>query len=91
METAPRKVSAAFFGFRGTAIMMTNGLPVDFAIAPADTDDREVLRLLAERGRYPILLGDKGYISAATSAGTLRNPRHRFIPDAPPKSETTVS
>ena len=39
------------------------GLPLDFAIASADTDDREVLRLLAERGRYPIRLGDKGYIS----------------------------
>ena len=70
---------------------MTNGLPVDFAIAPADTDDREVLRLLAERGRYRILLGDKGYISQPTSAGTLRNPRHGFIPDAPLKPETTVS
>jgi hypothetical protein len=37
-----------------------DGLPVDFAIAPADTDDREVLALLSERGRYPIILGDKG-------------------------------
>lgn len=33
-----------FFGFRGSAITMTNGLPVDFAIAPADTDDPELLR-----------------------------------------------
>lgn len=52
-----------FFGFRGSLITTTHGLPLDFAIAPADTDDREVLRLLAERGRYRIILGDKGYIS----------------------------
>ena len=29
----------------------------------ANTDDRDVLRHLAEQGEYPILLGDKGYIS----------------------------
>ena len=52
-----------FFGFRGHLITTGAGLPVDFAIASADVDDRDVLRLLSERGRYPILLGDKGYIS----------------------------
>ena len=39
------------------------GGPVDFAVASADREDREVLPLLCQRGRYPILLGDKGYIS----------------------------
>ena len=52
-----------FFGFRGSLITTANGLPVDFAIASADIDDREVLALLAERGQYPMMLGDKGYIS----------------------------
>ena len=31
--------------------------------ASADIDDRDVLPWLCERGRYPILVGDKGYIS----------------------------
>ena len=52
-----------FFGFRGHLITTGAGVPVDFAIASANIDDREVLPLLVERGRYPILLGDKGYIS----------------------------
>ena len=38
-------------------------MPVDFAIASADRDDREVLPVLVEGGRYPIVLGDKGYVS----------------------------
>lgn len=52
-----------FFGFRGSLTTTVDGLPVDFAIASADIDDRDVLSLLAERRRYPIILGDKGYIS----------------------------
>lgn len=54
-----------FLGFRGSVITTAYGLPVDFAIATADTDDREVLPLLCERGTYPIILGDKGYICEA--------------------------
>ena len=61
--TCATKGLGTFFGFRGSLITTANRLPVDFAIAPADTDDREVLRLLAERGRYPMILGDKGYVS----------------------------
>lgn len=57
------KALGTFFGFRGSIITTSYGLPVDFAIAPADTDDREVLPLLCERGTYPIILGDKGYIA----------------------------
>lgn len=38
-------------------------MPVDFAITSADIDDREVVPLLSESGQYPILLGDKGYVS----------------------------
>lgn len=52
-----------FFGFRGHLITTASGVPVDFAIAAANIDDREVLPLLVERGDYRILLGDKGYIS----------------------------
>ena len=78
-----------FFGFRGHLLTTVDGVPVDFAIASADIDDREVLSVLCERGtryptilrnkgaeadltaenksspRYPIILGDKGYISGA--------------------------
>ena len=54
-----------FLGFRGHLITTgIGGFPVDFAIASeTDIDDREVLPLLCERGRYPVVLGDKGYIS----------------------------
>ena len=52
-----------FLGFRGHLITTGIGVPVDFAIASADIDDREVLPLLCESGRYRVILGDKGYIS----------------------------
>ena len=52
-------------------ITTSYGLPVDFAIATADTDDREVLPLLCERGTYPVILGDKGYTSEALEAELL--------------------
>ena len=52
-----------FLGFRGHLITTGAGVPVDFAIASADIDDREVLPVLVEGGRYPIVLGDKGYVS----------------------------
>ena len=57
------KALGTFFGFRGHLITTAAGVPVDFAIASANIDDRDVLPLLVERGRYPVLLGDKGYIS----------------------------
>ena len=38
------------------------GVPVDFTIASADIDDRDVLGVFVQGGRYPILLGDKGYV-----------------------------
>ena len=47
------------------------GLPVDFAIANADIDDRQVLPLLCERGRYRVVLADKGYVSEALKADVL--------------------
>ena len=42
-----------------------DGVPIDFAIASGHIDDREVLRVLSQGGRYPIVLGDKGYVSHA--------------------------
>jgi hypothetical protein len=61
-----------FLGFRGSVLTTAYGLPVDFAIATANTDDREVLPLLCERGTYPIILGDKGYISEKLETDLLR-------------------
>ena len=52
-----------FFGFRGHLITTAPGIPVDFAIASAHIDDREVLRVMSENRRYPMILGDKGYVS----------------------------
>ena len=49
------------------------GLPVDFAIANADIDDRPVLPLLSERGRYPVVLADKGYVSEALRIDVWEN------------------
>ena len=57
------KSLGTFFGFRGHLITTADGVPVDFAIASADRDDREVLPVLSQGGRYPIILGDKGYVS----------------------------
>ena len=54
-----------FLAFRGHLITTDAGVPIDFAIASADIDDREVLRVLSQSGRYPIVLGDKGYVSHA--------------------------
>ena len=57
------KSLGTFFGFRGTLITTASGVPVDFGITSADRDDRDILPALAERGEYPMILGDKGYIS----------------------------
>jgi hypothetical protein len=69
-----------FFGFRGSLITRGDGLPVDFAIASADRDDREVLPVLSERGNYPILLGDKGYISKTLQAELLETENTCLLP-----------
>ena len=58
------KSLATFFGFRGHLITRVDAVPVDFAIASeTDIDDRDVLSVLSQGGRYPIILGDKGYVS----------------------------
>ena len=50
--------------FSGHLITTADGVPVDFAIASeTDREDRDVLRVLSQGGRYPIMLGDKGYVS----------------------------
>ena len=67
------KSLGTFFGFRGSLITTVYGLPVDFAIATADTDDREVVPLFCQRGRYPILLGDKGYVSETLQTDLLQH------------------
>ena len=69
-----------FFGFRGNIITTSYGLPVDFAIAPADTDDREVLPLFCERGTYPIIIGDKGYTSEALETDLLLSKNVCLLP-----------
>ena len=61
--TCATKSLATFFGFRGHVITPVDGVPVDFAIASANIDDREGLRVFSESRRYPIILGDRGYVS----------------------------
>ncbi len=62
-----------FFGFRGHLMTTCYGLAVDFAIANANIDDREVLPLFCQRGRYPVVLADKGYISEALKIDVFEN------------------
>ena len=71
-----------FFGFRCSVITTDYGVPVDFAIACANIDDRAVLEALCERGKYPILVGDKGYISEALATLLFqRSARSERYPD----------
>ncbi len=72
MGSVRQKELDTFLGFRGSVITTAYGLPVDFAIATADTDDREVLPLLCECGTYPVILGDKGYISKELEVDLLK-------------------
>ncbi|RKU10476.1 IS982 family transposase, partial [Candidatus Poribacteria bacterium] len=74
------KSLGTFFGFRGTLITTAAGIPVDFAIASADRDDRDVLLCLVERGEYRILLGDKGYISQPLQAELMETEDTVLLP-----------
>ena len=69
-----------FLGFRGHLITTVAGLPMDFAIASADIDDREVLPLLSQHRRYPIVLGDKGYISGSLQDELLETEKTCLLP-----------
>ncbi len=69
-----------FFGFHGHLITIVDGVPVDFAIASANIDDRKVLPLLVKCGRYPILLGDKGYISESLQEEVLATENTCLLP-----------
>ena len=74
------KSLGTFLGFRGHLITTGTGVPVDFAIASADIEDREVLPLLCQRRRYPILLGDKGYISGSLQDELLETENICLLP-----------
>ena len=74
------KSLGTFLGFRGHLITTGTGVPVDFAIASADIEDREVLPLLCQRRRYPILLGDKGYISGPLQDELLETENTCLLP-----------
>ena len=74
------KSLGTFLGFRGHLITTGTGVPVDFAIASAAIEDREVLPLLCERGTYPVLLGDKGYISGSLQDEVLETENTCLLP-----------
>ena len=74
------KSLGTFFGFRGTLITTANGVPIDFGITSADKDDRDVLPSLVERGKYPIILGDKGYISQHLQAELIETEATVLVP-----------
>ena len=66
-------------------------MPVDFAIASADIDDRDVVALLSERGRYPILLGDKGYISGPLQDELLETENTCLLPTLRSNQKQSIS
>ena len=74
------KSLGTFFGFRGTLLTTASGVPVDFCITSAGTDDRDVLPHLAERGEYPMILGDKGYISKHLQAELIETEGTVLLP-----------
>ena len=79
--TCATKSLGTFFGFRCSLIATVEGLPIDFGITPADTDDREGLRYLCERGNlYPMILGDKGYVSQPLQQELLKTADTVLIP-----------
>ena len=69
-----------FFGFRGHLITTKMGLPVAWVIAAANIDDREVLRVMSENQGYPIVLGDKGYVSEALQQELLATENTCLVP-----------
>lgn len=52
-----------FLGFRVHLIISQQGLPLAFAVANADIDDRDVLPQMIAEFLNTIIIGDKGYVS----------------------------
>ena len=84
------KSLGTFFGFRGHLITTADGVPVDFAIASADRDDREVLPVLSQGVGYRIVLGDKGYVSQSLQRELLET-ENTCVSDTPKQSEAAIS
>ena len=74
------KALGRFFGFRGHLITTKTGLPVAWTVAAANIEDREVLRVMAENQGYPIVLGDKGYVSKALQQELLATENTCLVP-----------
>jgi len=53
-----------YFGFKGHLIISPHGLPISFAIAPANVDERDVLPELTQ-GLQGMIIADKGLIRPA--------------------------
>ncbi len=56
-----------FLGFRLHLLISYEGVPLAFAVANADIDEREVLWVMSGQGDYHLIIGDKGYVSAPLS------------------------
>lgn len=50
-----------FYGFRGMLLINSAGMVVDFALAPANADEREILQDLRLKGLRGHVLADKGF------------------------------
>ncbi len=56
-----------FLGFRVHLLISYQGVPLDFAVANANIDERDVLWVMSEKSDYRLIIGDKGYVSAPLS------------------------
>ena len=59
----PTKGLGTFLGFRVHLLISYEGIPLGYAIANADIDDRDVLWVMSATGDYRLIIGDKGYVS----------------------------
>jgi hypothetical protein len=59
----PTKSLGTYLGFRVHLIVSQQGLPLAYAVANADIDDRDVLPEMIGNFLNSIIIGDKGYVS----------------------------
>ena len=69
-----------YFGYKLHVLCATNGVVTDFAVGPADVDDREALWELTEPYKGGLwVIGDKGYVGADFADGLLQENGARLV------------
>lgn len=60
-----------YYGFKGMIMINFNGVISHYAVAPSNTDEREILKDMTENIEG-LLIGDKGFISATLKSDLLQ-------------------